>query len=676
MKSGLSRRLAVLSASTAVAAGLIVAGATSAHATAPVWEPTAESVGTITFYDAAGAVITSGSTSTAPFAAYAVGSATVRAGDVQAQLLFANPDHTSIPGAWFKANVGLYTPYPLSTGPANIKTLSNTHPVVAGSGADLTPDAFESAVTIDPTAGYMNVIHVRLRTANSANQPTATYDDADILVNPAAHTWSQIYPATNSAPGAPTGVSGVAGDTQATVSWTAPASNGGSAITGYNIQYSSDGGTTWTDASATFHTSTLTTQTVTGLTNGTGYIFHVAAINSVGTGAYSSPSSTVTPVATVAGTFVATAPTRLLDTRHNVGASGPIMSHGTVFLQVTSPGGLVPTGASAVVLNVTVTAPTQPGNITVYPDGPRPNASNLNFVAGQTIPNLVVAPIAGNGKVDLYNASAGSVQLIADVSGYFTGGTPSVPGAFASTAPTRLMDTRHNVGVSGPVLAHSTVKLPVITAGGVVPAGATAAVLNVTVTAPTQPGNITVYPDGNSQPNASNLNFVAGQTIPNLVVAPIGGDGKVDFVNASAGTVQLLADVSGYFLGGGTPSAAGAFVATTPTRLLDTRHNVGWSGPVLAHGTVMLGINGVSPLPAGVTAVVLNVTVTAPQQAGNITVYPGVTTRPNASNLNFVAGQTIPNLVIAPVGSDGKVYLYNSSGGTVQLIADVSGYLK
>ena len=67
-------------------------------------------------------------------------------------------------------------------------------------------------------------------------------------------------------------------------------------------------------------------------------------------------------------------------------------------------------------------------------------------------------------------------------------------------------------------------------------------------------------------------------------------------------------------------------------------------------------------------------TVTAPTKAGFVTVSGGGTTRPTASSLNFVAAQTVPNLVVAPVGADGKVDLYNNSGGTVQLIADVSGY--
>ena len=82
-------------------------------------------------------------------------------------------------------------------------------------------------------------------------------------------------------------------------------------------------------------------------------------------------------------------------------------------------------------------------------------------------------------------------------------------------------------------------------ATGVPASGVSAVVLNVTVTQPTAAGHITVYPDGTSRPLAANLNFVAGQTVPNLVVAPVGADGKVDLYNGSAGTVQLIADVSG-----------------------------------------------------------------------------------------------------------------------------------
>ena len=98
-------------------------------------------------------------------------------------------------------------------------------------------------------------------------------------------------------PGAPTSVTVTdpGTDGYATVSWTAPASNGGSSITDYAVQYSSNSGSTWTTFSD--GTSTSTSATVTGLTLGTEYIFRVAAINIVGTGSYSSASASFTPVA-------------------------------------------------------------------------------------------------------------------------------------------------------------------------------------------------------------------------------------------------------------------------------------------------------------------------------------------------------------------------------------------
>jgi hypothetical protein len=90
-------------------------------------------------------------------------------------------------------------------------------------------------------------------------------------------------------------------------------------------------------------------------------------------------------------------------------------------------------------------------------------------------------------------------------------------------------------------------------------------------------------------------------------------------------------------------------------------------------GTVTeLHVTGRAGVPADATSVVLNVTVTEPQQAGYVTVFPCGTAVPNASNLNFVAGQTIPNAVIAKVGTNGNVCLYSSA--RTQLVADVNGW--
>ena len=97
-----------------------------------------------------------------------------------------------------------------------------------------------------------------------------------------------------SVPGAPTAVSATAGDGQATVSWNAPASNGGAAISGYTV-------TSTPDAKTCTSTGVDTHCSVTGLTNGTSYTFTVTATNSAGNSPASDPSAGVTPTAAVSG---------------------------------------------------------------------------------------------------------------------------------------------------------------------------------------------------------------------------------------------------------------------------------------------------------------------------------------------------------------------------------------
>ncbi|WP_411284434.1 hypothetical protein, partial [Lapillicoccus sp.] len=160
-------------------------------------------------------------------------------------------------------------------------------------------------------------------------------------------------------------------------------------------------------------------QTYTAQADGT-YTFSVQGVDLAGNS--SAPANTTLTIAT-AGNYLALPPSRVLDTRTGNGApAAAVAPAGTVHLQVLGRGGVPATGVSAVVLNVTVTEPAASGWITAYPNGTTmPVASNLNFLAGQTVPNLVVVPVGPDGMVALTNSSAGTVQLIADVSGYFTG---------------------------------------------------------------------------------------------------------------------------------------------------------------------------------------------------------------------------------------------------------------
>ena len=209
--------------------------------------------------------------------------------------------------------------------------------------------------------------------------------------------------------------------------------------------------------------------------------------------------------------------------------------------------------------------------------------------------------------------------------------------------------------------------------GRVRSSGVSAVVLSIPVTEPTASSFLTAWPNGDARPLASNLNYVAGQTVPNLVVVKVGTDGRVNLFN-NAGATHLVADVAGW-LGVDTPGPGGALTPLAPNRILDTRTAVGAPAAAVGPGsTLSLQVTGRGGIPAsGVSAVVLNVTVTEATAASFLTAWPAGEARPLASNLNYGPGQTVPNLVVVKVGAGGSVNLFNNAGAA-HLIADVAGW--
>ena len=122
--------------------------------------------------------------------------------------------------------------------------------------------------------------------------------------------------------------------------------------------------------------------------------------------------------------------------------------------------------------------------------------------------------------------------------------------------------------------------------------------------------------------------------------------------------------------------APGVLTTVSPARVLDTRSGIGAvAAPVGTGAELVLQVAGRAAVPAtGVSAVVVNLTVTQPAAPGGVSAFADGSVLPPVSNLNFVAGQTLSNLAIVPVGADGKIRLHNGPGGTVQLVADVCGY--
>ncbi|HEY5785177.1 MAG TPA: hypothetical protein VIT65_10410 [Microlunatus sp.] len=196
---------------------------------------------------------------------------------------------------------------------------------------------------------------------------------------------------------------------------------------------------------------------------------------------------------------------------------------------------------------VTNQAPTTDARVFVL-DGAlalNPAWAALSVPLGGALVVNTLAPTADGGfLLGAGTATSGTVRK-------FQGPTPS---ALAPLTPGRLMDSRAGqstvdgqfagIGVRA---ANSTTELQVGGRGGV-PMDAAAVVLNVTVTAPEGSGFITVYPCGEPLPTASNLNFVAGDTVPNAVVVKLGAGGKVCLFAAESAT-HLIADTNGYFPG-------------------------------------------------------------------------------------------------------------------------------
>ena len=383
----------------------------------------------------------------------------------------------------------------------------------------------------------------------------------------------------------------------------------------------------------------------------------------------------------LAGHFVPTAPMRLLDTRKGTGGVSAPVGQNPVMLDVSHVTGDPSITPVAVVLNVTVTGATANSHLAVTPTAfeSAPSTSNLNFVVGETRANEVTVPVGLDGKIAFVNA-VGTVQVIADLAGYYT---PDAAGAaYVADGPMRLLDTRKGTGTGGivaPVGVGKTLKLQIAGVDGVPAAGLRAVTLNLTAVDAAGSGYVTAYPDGQAMPNASSVNFGKGQIVPNLVTVEVGADGAVDFTNTSTGTVDLVADLSGYYLTGSAPDG-GTLQVAGPTRLLDTRNGTGTKGvkaKVAENGSLSLQIDGVGGIPAaGVTAVILNVTVTDTAGSGYVTAYPDGEPVPNASTVNFLAGQTVPNLTVVPVGADGKVEFHNASTGATDLVADVFGYFS
>lgn len=405
-------------------------------------------------------------------------------------------------------------------------------------------------------------------------------------------------------------------------------------------------------------------------------------------------ATTYIPAATNAaasGYVPLTQPTRVLDTRTGTGAPRARLTTAPIDVQITGGTSGVPTGATAVVLNLTGIAPTGYTNIRVFPTPttavPTPVVSNVNIDPGKTAANAVTVALPASGKIRVQNA-AGTVDAAADVVGYYT---PVAAGGslFTSLAtPVRALDTRNGTGgvPAAPLPAGGYLDLPVRGHSGV-PADATSVVVNAGALAGQSQTFVSVYPtpatSGNTMPTTSTLNLAAGQTRANLATVTIGTGGAIRFYN-NLGSTNVFADVVGYY----APAASGgsAFVPLVPSRIFDTRDGTkvtyGVAGPVgqqarataPAAGQLTTGF-GINAVPVNASAVQVNVTAVLPTALTflSLSASPGPSGTPSFSTLNAAARETVANAAVVTLGTGLQVTTYNNRGNTGVLL-DLAGY--
>jgi hypothetical protein len=317
---------------------------------------------------------------------------------------------------------------------------------------------------------------------------------------------------------------------------------------------------------------------------------------------------------------------------------------------IANPGGLEP---------VTINTINHLRNTQLYVDNPEPGPFDTQF-DGFTLPLTCFATVTPNVPNTLRLAIADTFDTILDAAVFLeSSGVTSTPKTkFSPVAPQRLLDTRPT-GVKIP--AGGTINVPITGKAGV-PAEAVSVALNVTSTQAEDNGFLTVFPNGEPLPVASNVNYTAGADVPNLVVAKLGTDGSINIFSEDA--THVIVDIFGWF---GT-NAGNGFLPAIPTRAYDSRT----IGKVGAGGIVTFPVVGFGGVPAGTPSVALNLTIDQPDAAGFASAFASGAPVPETSNVNFAAGQTRPNVVFAPVGADGQVSVYVSTGAHV--IADVLGW--
>ena len=362
---------------------------------------------------------------------------------------------------------------------------------------------------------------------------------------------------------------------------------------------------------------------------------------------------TVAPVSPVG--YTALTPQRILDTRTSSQRLGAASS-----LQLSLPGS-VPSSATAVAINLTGFGASAATNLAVYAGNTWPGTSNLNLDRTDSTAAVFATITLDATKSLTVRNQSGQVDVIIDLLGYFGA---SGSGRYNPLPPRRVLDTRLTHGGTGPLGGGATTIV-----NPAVPAGAVAAVVNVTSATPSGLGDLRLSTDCTG--NTSTLNF-GHRNRANMAIAMLAGAGTF-CVTADGARTDVVIDLLGYL--GAT--GAGYVALPSAVRIMDTR--TGNQAPVGAVGTAQqrtLFGAGIFGAPFGATALMVGVIGVAPSDYTDLDVFPGMSRPdPATSTVNLSPGETVPNAAIAGVDANRQLTVYNATGAT-SVVVDLFGYFS
>lgn len=387
----------------------------------------------------------------------------------------------------------------------------------------------------------------------------------------------------------------------------------------------------------------------------------------------SSPAANAASATGTGGVFVP-ASGRVFDTANGIGGfSTPMPAQTWRTVQIAGTAG-IPTGgkAGAVVLSATVLDMSGQGQLTGRPDSS--TAATLMTIYGgggaEDTSNSSIVALADDGTLQIKTET--KVRLVLDVQGYYTSSASgTAAGGFVPVAGTRIVDTRLGLGAPTGTLASNDAATIQVTGKAGVPSGASAVVVTlIAVNTQDSEGVFTPYAAGTVRPKNS-FHYAAGNLNTSMSAqVALSATGKITVFNQSS-VAHLVVDVQGYFTAAGK---TGSSFTPAAGRAYDSRSGTDPFARGETRAIQIAGTNGVPTRASGLSAVVITLTaVHSGSGEGRATVWANGATRPSVTSLSYVANSIRSNTVTVPVGSNGKISLYNI-GEPSHFVIDIQGW--